>query len=166
MLPAATDDSDENSNCIRLCLVERFWTEGEERGRHAFLIPSGPIFAQDTYNSFADICTPFHPTDVHFHRDVRLLRLVGAGNQRRGPCRAHPISSYGVLDLGEPYFIYRFLLYWDGFEIESGKSSSGDGFYLVPLNLPIEARMSSNSVRILSLTPPGVKPDAVLEKNC
>ncbi len=40
---------------------------------------------------------------------------------------------------------------------------SGDGFYLVPLNLPTEARSTSNAVRVISLTPPDVKVQVVFK---
>ncbi len=67
------------------------------------------------------------------------------------------------LDSGERYFIYRFLLFWDGVEIAKGKSASGEGFYMINLNLPHNARASPNAVRVISLTPPGVKSDVVFK---
>ncbi len=48
-------------------------------------------------------------------------------------------------------------------KLRQGSSRRG-GFYLVPLNLPTAARASPNTVRILSLTPPGVKADTVLKE--
>ncbi len=75
-----------------------------------------------------------------------------------------PVSSVGLLDSGEPYFIYRIVLFWDGFNIQEGKSASGEGVYMLCLNTPEKSRATKNAVRILTLTPLGVKSVAALQK--
>ncbi len=59
--------------------------------------------------------------------DVRSTRVGSIHGGNRGPQNFKPISSVGVLDNGEDYFIYRFILFWDGFQIYNGKQASGDG---------------------------------------
>ncbi len=60
--------------------------------------------------------------------------------------------------------MYRFLLFWDGFEVTSGTPASGDGIYMIPLNLPLSSRTSPNAVRVLSLSPPGVNGATILRE--
>ncbi len=46
--------------------------------------------------------------------------------------------------------------------MQAGKEASGEGVYMLCLNLPTSASRTPNDVRIISLTPPGVKSDTVL----
>ncbi len=136
----------------------RFWAENEERSRHAFWFHGGTDL-EDDYADAQNLqqiwSTPFDSYSL-FYMHIRSLHVVRAHGGRRGPRKQEPISSIGVLDNGEAYFVYRFLLFWDGFQIHAGKSSSGDGLYMHCLNLPARAKSSPSSVRILTLTPPGV----------
>ncbi len=109
------------------------------------------------------LCHPLGVGDFDFYRDVRRIGLFSTLFSKRGHERYQPVSSHGTLQSGERYFIYRFLLFWDGFEISSGKSASGEGFYMICLNLPPNARSSSSAVRIITQTPPGVKIDSVFK---
>ena len=70
----------------------------------------------------------------------------------------------GRLEDGTKYFVYRFLLYSDGFTPTLGNKGSVCGCYILPLGIPIEKRTIGGSVRRIALTPPGVSPRAVLEK--
>ncbi len=152
----------------RLFVVHRFWTEHEERARHVFWVEGHvdpPEFPQyGTQKSADEICALFDESSQNLFRDVVECRLRKAHDGLRGSDKYSPISSMGMLDTGEPYFIYRFLLFWDGFEVTKGKSATGDGFYMVCLNLPSHARATSNSVRVISLSPPGVKISSVLKR--
>lgn len=151
----------------RIVLIHRFWAENEERRRHALYIPSDADFDQIGNNpvdaNVRKMFKSFSDRDVSVTRDVTCCTIKTIHSLPRGLRKYPPISSVGTLENGERYFVYRFLLYWDGFEVAQGKSASGDGFYLVCLNLPTKARCSSNAVRIISLCPPGVKSSTVFK---
>lgn len=72
------------------------------------------------------------------------------------------VPAYGKLEGGDTYFIYRALLYGDGFSQYNDKQGSAAGLYMLPLNLPFAARSSRKAVRILALTPPGVSTNDVI----
>lgn len=61
--------------------------------------------------------------------------------------------SIGQLKDGRRYFVYRFVLFWDGFTVGS---TSMEGIYCVSLNLPAKYRSTISSVRVLSLVPKNV----------
>ncbi len=154
----------------RLCVVHRFWTEQDEKSRHAFWVPGG-IYLEDLLSSSPIIDSPLHSVSSpieegtrNYLADVSAAHLDAVHPGKRGPEAFEPIISIGKLRNGEPYFIYRFLLFWDGFRLFTGKQASGDGVYMLCLNLPPTARSSSSAVRIISLTPPGVKLSAVLNR--
>ncbi len=111
-----------------------------------------------------DCCaSPMIGTTQYF-LDVRCVELIAKHNGMRGPERYRPVSSVGKLDTGEPYCVYRFVLFWDGFEIRSGKSASGEGIYMLCLNMSAKSRASPNAIRVISLTPPGMGADVVLRR--
>ena len=64
--------------------------------------------------------------------------------------------SVGRLADGRRYAIMRCLLYTDDFRPFSFKVGSCGGCYLLPLSIPSWHRFGIESIRILSLTPPGV----------
>ncbi len=108
----------------------------------------------------------FLPADALDHdicRDVKTVHLVAQHRGKRGLENFSPVSSTGTLPNGEKYLIYRFLLFWDAFEISEGNSASSEGFYMISLNLPVHARSSPSAVRVLTFTPPGVKISTVFE---
>ncbi len=144
----------------RLLLVHRFWTENDERSRHVFAVSGLEDFSDLPLNGMENDlrmhCTPLSEDKSILCADVAEVRMEFMHSGDRGVSKMLPVSSFGTLASGEKYVIYRFVLYWDGFEISRGNSSSGDGVYIQCLNLPTTARSSSNAVRILSLTPPGV----------
>ncbi len=154
----------------RLCIVHRFWTEREERSRHLLFIDGGaelPGFSSseqrcDTF--FRSFLSGMSVDATTKAMDVRAVTIKRLHPNPRGPARFRPISSVGTLQSGEPYFIYRFLLFWDGFQITTGKQSSGDGLYLQCINLPSAARNSQHSVRILAQSPPGVNVSELIVK--
>ncbi len=147
----------------RILLIHRFWTESDERSRHILYIP-GENILNNQGSSLRLCCSPPLSQSLQLYANVRAVSLCAMHPGKRGPERHSPVSSIGTLDNGEKYFIYRFLLYWDGFEVSRGKSASAEGVYLTCLNLPAQARASSSAVRIVSVTPPGVKSDVVLER--
>ncbi len=153
--------ADESS---RVCIVFRFWAEHEERRRHIFWISGETASPTEDADSFENLCTPPNASGESMYRDVFRVSMLKMYSGKRGIDTFKPVSSLGTLPNGEKYFIYRFLLFWDGFRMTIGKSASGDGFYLQCINFPRQARSSSTAVRILSLTPPGVNIGAVFSR--
>lgn len=69
-------------------------------------------------------------------------------------------SSYGTLINGQKYQVLHYLIYWDGFSMNTStyyNTASGDGLYISWLNTPAIWRQSDSSVRMLSMIPPGVR---------
>ncbi len=162
--PISCPDRSLPSSPARLCLVQRFWTEQEERNRHVFWIPADAAMGDSScVVTPEEVCSTMDMNSAALYRHVRRISLFSSPSVTRGYEKFEPVSSQGTLSSGERYFIYRFLLFWDGFEMTSGKQASGDGFYLTCLNIPQKARSSPNSVRIISLTPPGIKRDVVFK---
>ncbi len=62
----------------------------------------------------------------------------------------------GYLENGTKYFVYRFLLYTDGFSAHRSRTGSMDGMYIVPLGIPIEQRTDAGCLHKITLAPPGV----------
>ncbi len=154
----------------RLLLVSRFWAENEERGLHVFWVAGSTELEQESSEcshgdtSLRSYCatTSEHEPSI-FLLDVRDIALMSLHGGPRGPAQFSPVSSIGTLSTGEDYFVYRFALYWDGFEVQTGKAATGEGFYLICLNLSLAARSSSSAVRVLSLAPPGACADEILK---
>ena len=70
----------------------------------------------------------------------------------------------GTLQDGTPYVSYRMLLYCDDFRKSSFSSTGGSagGCYFIPLGYAPEQRRTTSAVRLISLTPPGVSTNEVL----
>lgn len=177
-----TDDS-----ASRLFVVSRFWTENCERRRHAFWVAGATVlhqtglqstcvpetanernsddFRESSRDQVRELCAPVSRASLRtLFIDVREISQISFHPGARGYSKFTPTSSIGKLRTGEHYFIYRFLFFWDGFEVQTGKPASGDGIYLLPLNLPPSCRRNPSAVRVLSLTPPGVKGEEILDR--
>ncbi len=118
----------------RLFIVSRFWTENEERSRHAFWIDGGTTLEAQraiasSIQSISDnYCSAMFSTSPRIVLiEIQRLTVSKMHHGRRGVDQYTPVSSIGTLLNDENYFIYRFLIFWDGFEIARGKSSSGEG---------------------------------------
>lgn len=141
----------------RLCLVYRFWTERSERDRHVCFIragstcPAPSLFAGPRPGQI----------NVSTAEVTRVIRTLAASSSK-GPSRFPMVSSMGMLDNGEEYFIYRFFIFWDGFTVHRGAEGSADGMYLLPMNIPLHRRSTPNAIRVLAFAPPGVKSDSIL----
>jgi len=83
---------------------------------------------------------------------------------RSNPRSTNATKSFGTLHDGTPYFIYRILLYCDGFSQYNERKGSAGGVYMIPLNLPCHVRSSRRGVRTISLAPPGVSTNAILHE--
>lgn len=71
----------------------------------------------------------------------------------------------GKLPDGERFYVYRVLLYTDDFNSRGGlvQSTSVGGFYLMPIGLNLRSRVSCLSVHVITLTPPGLKTNFVMD---
>lgn len=75
-----------------------------------------------------------------------------------GPC-------IGTLKDGSPYVVYRMILYADGFNASSQlfAPKSFHGIYMLPVGLEQSWRTTPASIRVISLAPPGVQKNKVLQ---
>lgn len=76
-------------------------------------------------------------------------------------------SIYGFSQTGQPYNVYRFLLYCDNFESRSHLFPRGSigGCCLSPLDILMSKRRGVTSIRTLSLTHVGISTNQVLDKD-
>lgn len=152
-LLAPTNSLDEKS---RLCVIFRFWTEKSEPDRHFLFIPADVESMAKTFAPPAPALQPLR----------RPLSPTLDLQVRPGCPMAHPL--YPLLAVSATCPLERSTLctasFYTGtaFGFLSGKQGSGEGIYLLPLNLSLRQRSSPNAVRVLCFAPPGVKPDTVL----
>ena len=50
------------------------------------------------------------------------------------------VPNTGLLEDGTRYFLYRILIYTDGFNAQRTRLGSMDGFYMIPLGIPFDRR--------------------------
>lgn len=74
-------------------------------------------------------------------------------------------KNHGTLSDGTPYYIYRFILYTDGFNQKKSLSDQRSvcGCYIMPAGLPQYCRCSSSSARVLTLGAHGQDPNELME---
>lgn len=157
-LPQQGGLSEANSE-LRVFMVHRFWLEHGEQDRHVFVVSNA---APERPLSLFENSSPI--TDENKIADVGFATLVRTANDVRGPQAYPPVSSFGETRCGQRYLIYRFYLYWDAFIVHETTQASAEGLYLVPLNIAPDRRRSQHDVRVVTLTPPGVKADAVFDR--
>lgn len=87
--------------------------------------------------------------------DIEKVEVVSAHSSPRGPSKYARVPPLGVLANGEPYAVYRFVLYADAFRLHVGLKASAEGTYIQPLELTADMRNSSSSVRVVSVLPTG-----------
>ena len=79
---------------------------------------------------------------------------------------ASPADDYvpntGFLEDGTRYFIYRMLLYTDGFNAHRTRLGSIDGMYMIPLGIPLDSRTEAGCLHKICLAPPGVEATDVM----
>ncbi len=76
------------------------------------------------------------------------------------------VGNRGVLDDGTPYFVYRFLLYADGFKMKKTMKNSKSvyGVYIMPVGLSQDCRNSCTAARVITLAAHGQDINEVMEK--
>jgi len=151
---------------ISALLVYRFWRQEEEVQRHLAILkhPASvppenrltPTNSADTFDSLSE--TPDHTT-------ATVAKIVLYDNSGTTAYRENiaKIPSIGKLQNEEPYVIYRFLLYHDGFTISNHNQKTANGVYIIPLQFNTFGRNTTNVGRVLTLSPPNVSPFAVFE---
>eukprot|EP00171_Calliarthron_tuberculosum_P023015 IDg23015t1 len=157
-------NTSETYSSDRICFVHRFWLNDAERSRFCTWVP-GDISIPSRLNSNRHVlfkAISNNPTS--YHVDVSQCTLTNPHTNLRGADKYSTTRSSGVLPSGQPYLIYRAVLFWDGFEMFTGKHASGDGVYMSCFNIAAQYCNDPSSVRILSLTPPGVKAEFVLSE--
>ena len=88
---------------------------------------------------------------------VRGIPTWIKGRRSRPTFPDRPVRNRGRLENGRLYLVYRLALYGDGFRQHKSLTDSRQvgGCYMLPLGLPPEARRSSCSTRVISLSPAG-----------
>ena len=79
---------------------------------------------------------------------------------------ASPADDYvpntGFLADGTRYFVYRMLLYTDGFNAHRTRLGSVDGMYMIPLGIPLNSRTEAGCLHKICLAPPGIEATDVM----
>jgi len=156
---AHADDVTPISSTIYV--VHRFWTNGSERPRHLLHLrqnmdapPDGRLTAENMNAFFLPLSPGIDPEWLSVENIV-LLENEASMNRMESIQR---VPSAGVLQNGEPYFIYRILLFTDGFTYSTLRSTSSIGIYMSVLNFGRRTRYALDTTRILALSPPNVSP--------
>lgn len=98
-----------------------------------------------------------HPDEsLSFH--LNITSIFTSGNELE---RYRPVQSCGKLKDGTRYYVYRFILYNDGFSPLT-KPSSLDGCYILLAGVPPSQRTPASCIRRLWLAPPGVSSRKVI----
>ena len=88
--------------------------------------------------------------------------VIPSKNKKRKNRPCEPMQ--GKLRNGDPYIVYRVILYSDGFSAQFSESGSNGGVYMMPCGIPPNMRTVIGGVRKLCLTPPGVSANDVFLK--
>ena len=96
---------------------------------------------------------------LHPNRENMDLEETNVSDSFHCGCK---YSEGALMKDGERYFVYRVLLYSDGFSQYKDVQRSAGGVNMLPLSLLPEHRISRKAVRLLGLTPPGVSTSQVL----
>jgi len=155
----------------RFVLVHRFWTSEEDEDRHILMLANGkdpPEEMRMTPQNVGSFFNPFIESSHPVYTNVCKVVLIDstASNTAKENIRNTPAIGYlaPTEDHPEPrpYFIYRFLLYSDGFSSGSSYTKRSDkGIYILPLNFKSHGRNSISSTRVLALAPLKVSPFSV-----
>jgi len=150
----------------RVYIVHRFWPRPGEVTRHIIAptpdIPAPPnsrIVPHSQSLFFSNI------SNLQDSRHIDVLKVVVTGDAgfRSYRNNLRSVPSIGKLENGEDYFIYRFLLYSDGFHINFSDTRSLQGVYLSILNFNEFGRNATTTTRIISVTPHNVSQFAVFD---
>ena len=152
----------------RLLFVHRMWTQLHERRR--FIVALNNMWLHRSHLPLSHESMKSHllsifPTDSETRADTASAKLAQTSTQDtdREQSRVQRLfSSVGVLENGEPFFLYRFSIFKDGFAYMRDKPASAQGVYSVIHNFPSTMRNSKNACRVVSVAPPGASPYDVI----
>jgi len=163
-VPTLDAPNNAASKPSRFFIVHRFWAEEGEDSRHILLLNDKAPFAS-TPDEF-QWKDHFLPLKEHRHNyltaKVKSFQFISARHRTPGSLPQRTASTSGYLSNGKPYFIYRYLLFTDGFNMKYPSGITYEGVYIVPLNFPPQTRKSSSTARIITAAPAGVSPSAVI----
>lgn len=163
------DANDPNSSLFLLVLVFRFWDAIGEDTKFCFLLSKAAFVDSDspatlTQSSIPKFIPRLSNSDARQLVAVRKVLSMPSSSGMSPGSKTSPTPILGKLDKGELYFLYRFLLYWDKFQVSSGGVDNNmDALYLLPTNLNYDARNSSDTARLLTVTPAIVHTDEPLQ---
>ena len=73
------------------------------------------------------------------------------------------VPNSGRLEDGTRYFVYRVLLYTDGFNAYRSRIGTKDGMYMIPLGIPLDLRTEAGCLHKICLAPPGISATDLME---
>jgi len=155
----------------RVFLVHRFWANVGEFTRHFLVLHPDSTFTESETGypwptNFVRLYTGHNPNPrTGFFCGVPASFLKHVSKSSTYSTCNIPLTAptRGILSDQRSYFIYRYLLYSDGFNTSQQNAASTNGVYMVPLNFPLQCRKSPSSSRIIAAVPPGVSPFKIYE---
>ena len=142
MFRTESTDRDFNNQDVIGILVNRFW-KGPDPDSHDFVMWF--TLKEDKYDFIEETALI---GEQNILSDCNKTNIYTPTNQ--------DMVDHGIIEeTGEPFVIYRSLLYADDFNPRSALFPRGSigGFYMLPLNLPLYKRKGLASIRTISLTP-------------
>lgn len=153
LLPWAIKPDDPISIPNFSVLNNRFWRTQASRS------------SQIIFSFNCDLRDPSHASiDIEFQADVKdSPRLCTNSHEQKRTC--YVPKTNGKLEDGRTFFVYRTLLYCDDFLPRSALFPKGSvgGCYMIPLSMSLRRRRGLGAIRTISLTPPGVSTNFVLD---
>ena len=95
---------------------------------------------------------------------VVFVELSQRHTKAREPNKFLKLNLFGKIMDGRKYALYLFFIHHDGFVCATGSSATANGIYIQPLSFPVRLRTDPDSVRIVWVTPPGVRFSVVLKE--
>ena len=92
------------------------------------------------------------------------IESIAIGDQELSFIEKEKITrNKGVLTDGSRFFVYRVLLYSDGFNAHQSRQGSMDGLYMIVLGIPVGKRNAQTCIRKICLCAPGTNANNIFE---
>ena len=139
-------------------IVHRFWRC--ETGMPAIIL----LWVRTVEIEVSQSTTSSHNLGIQIS-EYHVISKLSLRRQGNNPNSKEAAPRCGELEDGTPFVCYRMMLYCDDFTKSSYSSSAGSlgGCYIMPLGYSPEQRRNTPSVRLISLTPPEVSMNEVLQ---
>lgn len=147
-----------NSYDLFLIIVNRFNLEEGEYEEQVFCVKN-----REGLGRLNDVMEEPLDVDGNTIADIRDVSVICTSTPTPATFPSNDATS-GILEDGRRYFVYRFILFWDGFGVGATTSVSTEGIYLISLNLTSKHRSSSKAVRVVTLLPDSVPISVVLDE--